>query len=188
MNKRILKTENGNTDNNQIWFEGMAKYVNTISLGGFPMHRNFEYKEYYKNGKIMIERYDNFIGVSKILFNNKKQTTLSKITGKEIERIKTYEQPPIKIEKIDRKHVKIKGHKCIKVIHSTYTDSTETKSIHWVDESYTIPFAEGRIAEVPKGLVVKGEVWAQNNEINFSYTIELTEIKQTEVSDSNFKL
>ena len=101
MNKRILKTENGNTDNRQIWFEGMAKYVNTISLGGFPMHRNFEYKEYYKNGKIMIERYDNFTGVSKILFNNKKQTTLSKITGKEIERIKTYEQPPIKIEKID---------------------------------------------------------------------------------------
>ena len=34
----------------------------------------------------------------------------------------------------------------------------------------------------------KGDVLAQNNEINFSYTIELKEITETGILDSKFKL
>lgn len=178
--------ENTKTDS-KTWFEGIVEYEYTIYLGGLPLSKKFSYKKYCKNGDIMIESY-NTIGVTQILYNHEKQISYSKVPGKRIEKTNPLKTTHTNVEIISRRPINIKGHKCIKVVHSTEKNNTKTEYTHWVDESYAIPYAEGRISEAPKGLIVKGEVNVLSKEFNFSYKITLKDITKEIVPDYKFKL
>lgn len=176
------------TDSNLKWFEGEAEYECHISLGGFRIGKKIDWKEYYKDGKVMSIMHQKYLGKSVIIFDIAKQITYSKMFRSKAEIQKLSELPPEKVEEIDRNLVDINGYKCIKVVHSSNNGNVEIKSVQWVDESYAIPYLECRIAEVPTGLVVRSEDWVKTSKVNYSYKREIKEVKATEVPDSTFKL
>ena len=178
-----------NLCNSQKWFEGEALYSCTAELGNIHLDNVIETKVYYKDGNILSKSYTKELGESTNLFNYKEQTYYNKFYDSKITTKKVSEYGPINVVEIDRNIVVINGHKCIKVVTST-TDNEygESTSIDWVDESYNIPYNAGRIAEVPKGLIVKNELTIKSLIFNSTSTKELKEIKETKVSDSKFKL
>lgn len=183
-----------NISNAQTWFEGKAIYEYSISakknksnqiVKEFKTTKNIVCKEFYKDGNIMSEIDLNFLGKLTTIFKQKEQVSYFKGLFNTIETEKISEKELLQDYKIDRNIVEINGYKCIKITHYSNDEAT---SIDWVDESYNIPYYEGRITEIPKGLVVRNEGSVSSSKFGFSYKRELKEIKQTEVPNSTFSL
>ena len=183
-----------NISNAQTWFEGEAEYECSVSAKKYKSDKSVKEfkssnpivdKEYYKAGNIKTEMDLGFLGKITTVFNHQEQTSYSKGLFNSVETEDISEKELPQDYKIDRNIVEINGYKCIKI---TFYSNGEVTTIDWVDESYNIPYHEERIAEVQKGLVVRSEGSVSSSEFGFSYKRELTEIKQTEVLDSNFKL
>lgn len=174
--------------NAQTWFEGEATYSYSFTVGGIPIEKTFEFNEYYKDGNRMSRWYHKSVGESINIFNNKEQILYSKSFSDKIETKKVSEQAAIKVVEIDRNIVEINGYKCIKVVVTSKENDGEARFVYWIDESYAIPYLEGRIPEIPKGLLVKSEESLNSPNMSFSFIKELTELTEKEVSDSKFKL
>jgi len=183
-----------NISNAQTWFEGEAEYECSVSAKKYKSDKSVKEfkssnpivdKEYYKAGNIKTEMDLGFLGKLTTIFNHQEQVSYFKGLFNSIETEKISEKELPQDYKIDRNIVEINGYKCIKI---TYYSNDEAMSIDWVDESYNIPYYEGRITEIPKGLVVRNEGSVSSSKFGFSYERELKEIKKKEVSDSNFKL
>jgi hypothetical protein len=183
-----------NISNAQTWFEGEAEYECSVSAKKYKSDKSVKEfkssnpivdKEYYKAGNIKSEMNLGFLGRLTTVFNHQEQVSYFKGLFNSIETEKISEKELPQDYKIDRNIVEINGYKCIKI---TYYSNDEATSIDWVDESYNIPYYEGRITEIPKGLVVRSEESVSSSKFGFSYKRELKEIKKKEVSDSNFKL
>jgi len=183
-----------NISNAQTWFEGEAEYECSVSAKKYKSDKSVKEfkssnpivdKEYYKAGNIKTEMDLGFLGKLTTIFNHQEQVSYFKGLFNSIETEKISEKELPQDYKIDRNIVEINGYKCIKI---TYYSNDEAMSIDWVDESYNIPYYEGRITEIPKGLVVRNEGSVSSSKFGFSYKRELKEIKKKEVSDSNFKL
>jgi hypothetical protein len=177
-----------NRQNNQTWFEGEAEYIASFFPGGFKIGKDFKIRECYKSGNVASRITKNPLGIGTIIFKHEEQKYYSKTSITEVEIENVSNLPPAKVEEIDRNIVEINGHQCIKIVHSTTNKDCEIKSAHWVDESYNIPFLEGRIAEVPRGLVVKCEESTKTLKINFLHKKELKEVIEKEIQDSEFEL
>ena len=180
--------------NAQTWFEGEAEYECSFSakkqksdksVKEFKPSKSIIDKEYYKAGNIKSEMNLGFLGRLTTVFNHQEQVSYFKGLFNSIETEKISEKELPQDYKIDRNIVEINGYKCIKI---TYYCNDEATSIDWVDESYNIPYYEGRITEIPKGLVVRSEESVSSSKFGFSYKKELKEIKQTEVANSTFSL
>ncbi len=183
-----------NISNAQTWFEGVAEYEYSVyakkhkleqSVKEFKTNKNIIGKEYYKAGNIKSEIGLGFLGNLTTIFNNQEQVSYFKGLFNSIETEHISEKELLQDYEINRNIVEINGYKCINI---TYYSNGEAISIDWIDESYYIPYYEGRITEIPKGLVVRNETYVSSSKFVFSYKKELTEIKQTEVSDSTFEL
>lgn len=166
----------------QTWFEGEAEYKVSVSVLCFKIAQ-INIHRYYKDGNTISRIYLKKVG-RLVAISNEKEKKTTMMLDNEIVSEKISEEESVSVDKIDKNLEEINGHKCTKVVYN----KKGSKSVTWIDESYTIPWLKGKVAEVPQGLVVKSITSVKTSKIKLSFKMKLTTIKTTVTSDSKSKL
>lgn len=138
--------------NGQTFFQGKAVYKD---WDGDKEPKAFVNEEWYKDGNIASSPTKEGRVIS--LYKERMEYDIVSILGSTMVVPHPIDEMPQFVPTIQREPELVDGHPCMCLVFNDTVGKVVYNLTNWVDTSYLIPYMNGRVAEVPTGLVVREE-------------------------------